>query len=429
MFFKKSQNQSYTYALPDKYTVAFNRDRDFYQVPWALAEADRLETLVTDLYIPDAMRDAWLVRRLGLAHRTCPGIPSRRVRFSAKAVWLQMVRLRLAQDAEKRNLVFLALDAALSGIAGRTSLTKQSGLFLYSGYALEAFSQVSLKAHRKLLFVYHPQGDFVSKILIDDFAQHPEVSQSHRAHLNEIMTNEGARVQQEIEMADAVVCASTFTANSVRHSLGAVPKLIRVVPYGTAMEDARRESKPANGVKGMAKVLFVGQGTQRKGLHHLIKVWGRGFDHAAELTLVVNKMDPGIGKMIDGMSSKPRVLERLSKAELHAEYERADIFVLPSLVEGFGLVYLEALSAGCHVIGTSNTGLPDLEAPPEAVTVVQPAYLNGLYDALNTAIQSAAGGDFSRNAIREFATTRTWEKFRQGIRDFVDQAELVSNTN
>jgi glycosyltransferase involved in cell wall biosynthesis len=158
-------------------------------------------------------------------------------------------------------------------------------------------------------------------------------------------------------------------------------------------------------------------------LHHLLKVWRQGLHEAADLTLVLNQVDPGITAMISALPVRPRVLEGLSRKELVSEFEQADLFVLPSLVEGFGLVYLEALAAGCHVIGTDNTGLPDLGAPSEAATVIPSGDLDQLQAALEVVITRAAKEGFDRSFIRSFAATRTWETFRQGIRDFVEKAE------
>ena len=61
------------------YVVAFNRDRDFYQLPLALHERGLLTRLITDYYRPDA---AWLSRLpllSRLAHRYAEGLPSRLV--------------------------------------------------------------------------------------------------------------------------------------------------------------------------------------------------------------------------------------------------------------------------------------------------------------------------------------------------------------
>ena len=403
------------------YVVAFNRDRDFYELPAALAQAGKLEGLVTDLYLPDALRGSWLSRKTGLDHRYCTAVPSALVKWSPRALWLQMVALRMAKSERERSQIFNRLDANLSRIAGRLALRSGAGLFLYGGYALEAFRMVDHTDVTRLMFVYHPQGDYVRRILEEDFSGHPEVAVSHQRHLEEISINEGDRIREEIELASAVACASSFTAQSVRSCLADKDTRVAVIPYGcfppvtAAVAETRRASRP--------QVLFVGQGTQRKGLHHLLKVWRSGFHRVADLTLVLNQVDPGIAALLDTLPARPAVLEGLTREQLLAEFHRANIFVMPSLVEGFGLVFLEALSAGCHVIGTTNTGLPDLNAPKEVATVVAASDLDALSLALEDAIDVAGRKGFGREAIRSFAAAKTWESFRTGIRKFVATVE------
>jgi len=403
------------------YYVAFNRDRDFYQVPAALAAAGKLKALVTDLYLPDAFQGGWLSRKLGLGHRHCDAVPSPLVKWSTEALWLQMIALRLASSERQRSEIFHRLDASLSRKAGRLAVGTGSGLLLYSGYALEAFDMVKETGLPRLLFVYHPQGDYVRRILEEDFSRHPEVAASHQRHLDEIAMNEGERVAEEIGLATGIACASSFTARSVRACMGSKNVEPAVIPYGCFSPVSRNPGRSFKASR--PQVLFVGQGTQRKGLHHLLKVWREGFQQNADLTLVLNQVDPGIMAMISALPVRPRVVEGLSREDLTSEFERADLFVLPSLVEGFGLVYLEALSAGCHVIGTNNTGLPDLDAPPEAATVIPPGDLEQLQATLEAAIAKASQEGFDQGLIRSFAATRTWENFRAGIRSFVESEE------
>jgi glycosyltransferase involved in cell wall biosynthesis len=404
-----------------KYVAAFNRDRDFYQVPAALAEASRLDSLVTDLYLPDALKGGWLSRMLGLVHRHCEAVPSSRVKWSLEALCLQLVSLRSAKSERRRSEIFNRIDSALSRKAGRRALRSGAGLLLYSGYALEAFKMVQDAGVPRLLFAYHPQGDYVRRILEEDFSRHPEVAASHQRHLDEIAMNEGARVAEEIGLATGIACASSFTARSVRECMGRKNVEPAVIPYGCFPSLSRSRGRSFKASR--PQVLFVGQGTQRKGLHHLLKVWREGLHQNADLNLVLNQVDPGITKVVDALPSRPRLLEGLSRAALTAEFESADVFVLPSLVEGFGLVYLEALAAGCHVIGTHNTGLPDLDAPPDVATVIPAGNLDQLQAALEAAIAKASRKGFDRSFIRSFAATRTWEDFRAGIRSFVESEE------
>jgi glycosyltransferase involved in cell wall biosynthesis len=404
-----------------EFVVAFNRDRDFYQAPAALAEVGKLSCLVTDLYMPDAIAGSWLPRKAGLDHRHCELVPSTFVKCSPKVVWWQMADLRWARGDDGRSEIFHRIDSHLSILAGREASRSGAGLFLYSGYALEAFKMLRDGGVPRLLFVYHPQGDYVRKILEEDASLYPVVAISHQRHLDEITMNEGERVAEEVGLATGIACASSFTARSVRACLDKTDLEPAVIPYGCFppvpedLSGKRKASRP--------QVLFVGQGTQRKGLHHLLKVWREGFHRSADLTLVLNQVDPGIMALLNGLPARPRLLEGLDRKDLLAEFERADVFVLPSLVEGFGLVYLEALAAGCHVIGTRNTGLPDLGAPPEVATVISAGNLEELQAALEVGLARASREKFDRNLIRSFAATRTWENFRQGIRDFIEVSE------
>jgi len=408
-----------------RYVVAFNRDRDFYQLPLALAEAGRLEALITDLYVPDALAGGKLSEAMGLTHRRVDGLPSKLVRSSATALLLQTVGLKFARTDRARNLLFNRLDAGLSSKAGRIALARGAHAFLYSGYALEAFEMLQGTDTRRLLFVYHPQGDYVQAILEEDFSRHPEVAASHQRHIEEITINEGDRVAREIKLATEIVCASTFTAQSVKACLGSKGTRVTTVPYGcfTAVAANRPDDRRE---RGKPRVLFVGQGTQRKGLHHLIKAWSQKLGEIADLTLVVNSLDPGIGRMMEALPDRPKVLTALSRDSLESEFAAADIFVLPSLVEGFGLVYLEALSAGCFVIGTQNTGLPDLRPPADVAAVLPAGDSEALRETLEKSIMQVRNGSISRGEIRAFAAAQTWTEFRKGIINVVQRADSES---
>lgn len=409
-------------AVVRKYVVAFNRDRDFYQVPVALAEAGKLASLQTDLYIPDFLAGNPIVKAAKLSHRRHDLLPSQLVNLSPKVLWLQMAELRFAKSDTERSSVFQKVDSHLSHLAAREARRSGAGLLLYSGYALEAFEMLREEAIPKLLFVFHPQGDYVRQILVEDFEKHPEVAASHQRHLEEVAVLEGERVRQEISLATGIACASNFTAASIRAALGTKTTKVSVVPYGCYSPPTADESLEG-WQRSKPRLLFVGQGTQRKGLHHLLKVWRRGLDKISDLTLVLNQTDPGIARLIDALPVKPTVVHHLSRKALEDEFKQADVFVLPSLVEGFGLVYLEALAAGCHVIGTTNTGLPDLGAPEEIATVVPAGCLESLETAIAKAISNAEKGFYQRSKTRLFASEKGWSNFRHGIREFVANCE------
>jgi glycosyltransferase involved in cell wall biosynthesis len=395
------------------FVTAFNRDRDHYQVALALHEQGLLHKLVTDLYLPDKLRDSSLAKRLGLSHRYCEGLSSRYVEICLPALFRQVLGLPLQKGNEGALSVFRLVDKDLSRQSLRTAREGGAGFFTYSGYALEAFTSEYAKHHAKVLFVYHPPAIGFTDALGSDLEKHPEVAWSYGLHMTEARQVDGERVRQEILLADNIVCASRFTASAVKaiHPAAAMS----IVPYGCSYIPIRF-SKPS-AESGTPKLLFVGQGVQRKGLHHLLKVWSSRKDWGAELSLVCSSIDPGLQPIIDASPLPVRVEANLPTAELQQRFQDADIFVMPSLAEGFGLVYLEALAAGCFVIGTNRTGLPDVQADPDMVAITEAGSMQQLEQALVDAINRVKRGEIDPAGISAKALrANTWQGFRDGIK-------------
>lgn len=80
------------------------------------------------------------------------------------------------------------------------------------------------------------------------------------------------------------------------------------------------------------------------------------------------------------------ILETSPHSEIPKYLSVADVFVLPSLSEGFPLVVLEALSVGVPVVATSVGGIPDVLINEINSLVVKPKDVEGLVDAVTKAL-------------------------------------------
>jgi glycosyltransferase involved in cell wall biosynthesis len=395
------------------FVTAFNRDRDHYQVALALHEQGLLHKLVTDLYLPDGLRGSYLAGRLGVGHRYCKGLPSKYVEPCLPALYRQVLGLPLQRTNGGILSVFRSVDKALSQQSLRTARRGGAGFFTYSGYSLEAFTSAYAKNRPKILFVYHPPAHGFTDALRADLEKHPEIAWSYDLHMTEARQLDEDRILQEILLADHIVCASAFTASAVRDLRPTAA--VTIVPYGCSNSPGRISKPSAD--SGVPKVLFVGQGVQRKGLHHLLKVWSSRKDWGAQLSLVCSSFDPGLKPIIDASPSPIQVESNLPAGELQRKFQDADIFVMPSLAEGFGLVYLEALAAGCFVIGTASTGLPDLFADGEMAIILEAGNLHQIEQAILDAIKMVKGHEINPINISEKALmANSWSEFRAGIK-------------
>ena len=159
-----------------------------------------------------------------------------------------------------------ALSCASAQIANRTG----ADLFLHSGCAYWAFNAVMPGTH-KYMFQFHPHSSAVRKLLRYDFEQHHEVKWSFE---NETDSYPAEKIPHEYldewKLAEKIVCASSFTKWSLVEQ-GCASERIFVAPYGIVDGRPRRTVKHEK--SQVCRFLFVGQGVQRKGLHHLLRAW------------------------------------------------------------------------------------------------------------------------------------------------------------
>jgi glycosyltransferase involved in cell wall biosynthesis len=394
------------------YVVAFNGARDFYQIPWALHDEGLLSSLVTDAYYP---HDRPVLRGLpvvkALRRRCSPELPSSRVHWTWRALLPQVTaRFRRCDPIA----MFGAVDQSLSRAALARAEREDANLYLYSHYAYQAFTSARSAAMVKGLFMFHPHTDLIREILDRDFERFPECRLSYEAEHD--TAGDAGRLRElrdEWRYADFIVCASSFTARSLQQA-GCSPQLISVVPYGADLMGSKLVMQPRD--RRECRFLFVGQGVQRKGLHHLLRAWRRINLADAELTIVATTLDLGIAKLA---GKNVRILPRQSAEQLHNLFASSHVFVMPSLVEGFGLVYLEALGAGCHCIGTANTGLPDLlrffTPDVSAMSLIEAGNIDELGAALESAYTLHRAGCLDHDRIAQLARQITWKRFRSSI--------------
>jgi glycosyltransferase involved in cell wall biosynthesis len=396
------------------YVTAFRGRRDSYQVPVALSEAGLLDQFITDAYatpivhalteyVPSSLREK-------VQRRSEEGL-SRKDVYALWGVtikeWWRHVLGRSGAE------IYSTYDPAYSRAAARRAQQTESDLLLYTPYAWEAFQANYSHEPRRILFQYHPHAPYERRTLHEDVRHHPEVQDSYRTETKEDLPAPARRrIDDAWQHADHVICASSFTRDTLVEA-GANPENCTVVPYGIS----RREEELLPSLPDTFEVLFVGSGVQRKGLHHLLKAWQRvSLSSTSRLTLVCRIMDPGIEDLAAGVPGI-RILEGVSQSHLHELYKTSTLFAMPSLIEGFGQVYLEALSFGCPVLGTSNTCLPDLGTEEDGVFTTPAGDIERLSELLLQLKPLLSGSTEFRRRARSCAERFTWPRFRAALRD------------
>jgi glycosyltransferase involved in cell wall biosynthesis len=393
------------------YICAFRGRRDGYQIPLALAEDGRLDQFITDFYSPEWLRslaDRFSPqRRQKILSRLEPGIPEQQVKSLLFTTALEHLRHRLGRS---RTATYAVLDQVFSRAAARRANATQSHLLLYAPYAWEAFRANYRHDPQRVLFQFHPHPQRELDILQRDLACFPIVQQSFNEETCQgLSASLQARVSDSWKYADLILCASNFTRESLILA-GANPKFCHVIPYGIDLP-APQPITPAQNFH----VIFIGSGVQRKGLHHLLYAWQRAMlPPKSQLTLVCRVLDPGLEPLIAQIPSV-QLLRGCDRDHLNYLYATASLLAMPSLVEGFGQVYLEALSLGCPVLGSAHSCLPDLGQEPDGIFLVEPGNLEQLTERLEYLATYLPEQVQLRLAARACASRFPWTQFRRTL--------------
>jgi glycosyltransferase involved in cell wall biosynthesis len=123
-----------------------------------------------------------------------------------------------------------------------------------------------------------------------------------------------------------------------------------------------------------------------------------------------------------GLGSSATLLGALpDDDEVAAWYRRAGIFCLPSVQEGFGIVFLEAMAAGLPIVATSAAAVPEVVPHGRAGALVPPGDVPALAGALAELLDSpalrAAYGAYGREHVLRYDWDRVAGLFLAAVAD------------
>lgn len=344
-----------------KVAVAMLGARRHYAVPRLLHEAGLLDRFFTDSYIgnkpwleaalrsvPCRLAPRGLQRWLG---RKDEGLPPEKVSsFETLGLWYAWARARAHGHSEMQTVFREAARRFNAGIL-RAGLGQAPIVWGFNGASLELFQAAKAHGRQCVLEQTILPAELEFRLMREEVARWPgwqpglDIPEFDRPAIE--------RARQEWELADCIVTGSDFVRAGLEEC-GVPAGKIRVVPYGVdvgrfspAQTRERRSNEPL-------RVLFVGEVGLRKGvpdlLQALAKLGGERVQakFAGRLALAHNQ--------VARFSEVATFLGPVPRIQMPDLYRWADVFVLPSIVEGSATASYEALLSGISVIATPNTG-------------------------------------------------------------------------
>lgn len=220
---------------------------------------------------------------------------------------------------------------------------------------------------------------------------------------------------EAIRRADAVVCVSRYTADSVRARFDIDEGRLHIVPLGLDHAHFRRPSA-AGLLEARARLglpasflLYVGSAKHQKNLPLLCAAWR---DRLPPLVIVGSS--PRDTAHL-ALPARTVVLGAVREADLPFAYAAARAVVVPSLYEAVGLPVLEAMAVGTPVVCSTGGGLPDTAGG--AALLVDPGDDAGWTDALT---RICSDGELRDRLVRDGASVAAQRDWRVTARGYLE---------
>lgn len=253
---------------------------------------------------------------------------------------------------------------------------------------------------------------------------HLRVSEARPAWQNRMYRIVERRYLQSI---DGYIANSRATQREVESMMGRPTPHIVAYPAGNRLQPYAKKVAGTRKLRGgPLRLLFVGNIIPRKGLHHLLAAlklvsadWRL---RVVGSPLLAPKYVRRCRAQADSAGWGERVAwcGALSDAGLAAEMSAADVLVVPSDYEGFGIVYLEGMGFGLPAIATTGGGATEIITDGQNGFLVAPGEIAALAERVEElAADRVLLARLGEGALACYAAHPTWEATTTSIRHFL----------
>jgi glycosyltransferase involved in cell wall biosynthesis len=344
--------------------------REHYAIPRALFRRSMLDCFVTDAWVPPwsflaKLSGSRLADRFHAELHDAPVIA-----FNSSLILFELLaRVHRLGDWRKiiaRNLWFQR--KIVSFLRSHVStLNSQPILLSYSYTALELFRYAKSRGWKTVLVQIDP-GPEEERIVAEEVARVPELAGDWQPAPAEYW----ASWRKECDLADRIVINSEWSRESLMRSGVPAEKLL-VIPLAYEAPAAFDKSRVAKELKGQqsevryartypvrftkerpVRVLFLGQVNLRKGIARLLDVARILRDEPVEFWIVGRVQVTNATPIT--RDARVKWFGPVTQTQAAEKYQAADVFILPTLSDGFAITQLEAQSYGLPIITSRFCG-------------------------------------------------------------------------
>lgn len=381
-----------------------------YAIPSILENAGMLEALYTDVCAdvglghwldkccPKSLKTQGSVQRL--LNRKLPSTLKHKTLTCDRSAVQYLIQQKISgRNYKKQHSALVSFSKSFGRQILEKGLGKATHVFSMFGEGVELLREAKKCNLKTVTELY--LSPMTHSIVQSERAKHPDFESLVE---EEVIRRDYDFFDEVCQYTDMFLVPSKFVQESLS-AFGISEDKCRMIPYAINDTWFNIKTSPIAG-----RVLFVGTAELRKGIHILgqtaKKLAHLGYDF---------RVAGGVSEIIRNHPETKSLnfLGRVPRSEIQKEYEKADIFVLPSLAEGSAEVTYEALAAGLPVITTTASG--SVVRDNVDGFIVSERSSSELADRIRNIVENRELRNKMSEASRTRAKEYTWDKYSQRL--------------
>ncbi len=408
--------------------------REHYTIPATFHQLRQLDRLYCDIWCPrmgGVLRNGPRMLR-SLAARHHSGIPSEKVKAFTLAGIIRHLRVARSRTTTEKFEAYQDIGRWFAGRVARSlgKMALDPERHCFFGFDTGCLETQAILRDRGIL-------NIVDQIDPARFEEELVFQESQRwagwqQLPGRIPDAYFDRLSQEWQLADMVLVNSRWSREALIAQGVPAGKIIVVA---LAYEPPCAAPRPDTPAAGPLRVLWLGQVNLRKGIQYLIGAARLLKDFNVQFTIAgalhISR------QAVDSAPASMKFIGQVTRDRIAECYRNADVFVLPTLSDGFAITQLEAMAAGLPVIATPNCGevvtdgVDGLIVPPSSAEALAGALARLEADRPLVAQMSQAAlrkATHFRPPRQALQINRAVEEYRKGARGEALQQAIDSVT-
>jgi glycosyltransferase involved in cell wall biosynthesis len=334
--------------------------REHYAIPRALLRRDMLGCLVTDAWVlPSSFLAKVMCRRL--TDRFHNELSNARVMAFNPSLILFEILAHARQLGDWETIIarnrWFQRKVASSLRSQLSTLDHQAVVLSYSYAALEPFRYAKSRGWKMVLLQIDP-GPEEERIVAEEIARVPELAGDWQPAPPEYWVS----WREECGLADAIIVNSEWSREALIRR-GVPNQKLSVIPLAYETPEVRGQESQVRSARSFPvrftserpmRVLFLGLINLRKGVARLLEVARMLRDEPIEFWMVGPVEIANVGAIVD--AGRVKWFGPVTRNKAAEFYRNADVFILPTLSDGFAITQLEAQAYGLPVISSRFCG-------------------------------------------------------------------------